>query len=58
MTKYQLYQHLIDMHGQLAPASPKGWLRDEVDAAHLYAHRSGRVAVPHEHDDDGRGGAS
>ncbi len=54
MTKEQLYQHLIDSHGQLAPARPKGWRRDEVDAAHQFAHHTGRVAAPHDHDDDGR----
>ncbi len=53
MTKYQVYQHLIDCHGQLWPATPKGWRRDEVDWTHRDAHRAGQVTEPHSHDDDG-----
>ncbi len=49
MTKYQLYQHLIDSHGQLWPETPKGWRRDEVDSTHREAHREGRVNEPHDH---------
>ncbi len=53
MTKYQVYQHLIDSHGQLWPETPKGWRRDEVDSTHRDAHYSGRVNVRHIHDDAG-----
>ncbi len=52
MTKEQLYQHLIDSHGQVWPETPKGWRRDEVDSVHRDHHREGRVTEPHDHHDD------